>query len=269
MDVIANLIKELRIRTGVSIVECKKSLLKNNGNIEKSIDDLRKKGLSKAAKINTRSATEGIILVLKKYNCCGMLELNCETDFVAYNKFFNIFGKDVLNYALEKKIQTVDILKKEFENKRVNLVSQFNENIKIRRFFLINNNCTTCYVHNNRIGVIVTCNEDAYLNHEHIIKNIAMHIAASNPKYIKKEDIPEHVLKREYEIQSQLTKKLSKNSFQEQRIIKGKMDKFIQEITLFNQFFIFDLKRKVKDIIDENNIKIFSFMRYELGEKIH
>ncbi|CAL4320589.1 Elongation factor Ts [Buchnera aphidicola (Thelaxes suberi)] len=267
MNFNTDLIKELRKKTGVGILQCKKALLFNKGDIEKSIDYLRIQGISKSQKINSRSTLEGIVLIKKKNSCSTILEINCETDFVSRNEEFNIFSNDVINFIIDNKISDIKKVQDFFETKRINLVSKFGENIIIQRCYTMENLNTVFYLHNFRIGVIVAVTNNSYIANKKFIKNIAMHIAASNPKYISVSDIPPAVINREYDIQFQLTKKLNKNTVQESHIIKGKMDKFINEISLVNQPFIFNTSKTVKEVLEEKNIKILSFIRYELGEK--
>ncbi|WP_343128761.1 translation elongation factor Ts [Buchnera aphidicola (Kurisakia onigurumii)] len=262
------LIKELRNRTGIGIIECKKALFYTKNNLEQAIDYLRSAGVIKAEKKTINSTLEGLILIYQKNNNIAILELNCETDFVSKNIDFINFGKKILDRIVCKNITDISDINIFFEKHRVDLISKFNENINIRRIKLVQKKCSSYYLHRFRIGVIVSFdNMNSSINKE-IMKNISMHIAASKPKYIDASNIPQEVIQREYNIQLELTKKLNKNKLQEENIIKGKMNKFINEITLLNQIFIMNTKKTVKKILKENNLKVLSFIRFELGEKI-
>ncbi|XBC38382.1 MAG: translation elongation factor Ts [Buchnera aphidicola (Floraphis choui)] len=259
------LIKKLRIKTGAGVIDCKKALIKTQGDIEKSIDFLRKLGRIKAEKKQLFSATNGAIFIDYNSKCAAILELNCETDFVSKENSFISFGRDIINYVITSGIHNNALLQKIFEEKRIDLVSKVNENIVIRRIATLNGNNIGNYLHHNRIGVLV---QSTSYDNKKLIKNIAMHIAASKPEYLRSDLIPNYVIEREYKIQLELAMKSKKPESIVEKIVKGRMIKFSNEKTLFGQTFILDPKKTVGDIIIENNIEINSFIRFELGELI-
>ncbi|CAL4321104.1 Elongation factor Ts [Buchnera aphidicola (Eriosoma grossulariae)] len=263
--VTAVLVKALRQRTGVGIMECKRALLEENGNLELAVDNLRKNGLTRALEKRSKIASQGSIFVYVNNNIGAILEVNCETDFVARSIDFLKFGKEIIRTAVLKKISNLDILKNTFESLRLNLIAKVAENIIIRRFKLIaGRNKIGSYVHVSRIGVLLNSN----LNDLDLVKKIAMHIAASKPEYISIEDIPNDVLDREKKIQLDLVKKSKKSLIITQKIVNGKMSKFMSEISLLEQDFILDTKIKVKDFLNQHSGRVESFVRFELGDSI-
>lgn len=261
-DITASLIKELRSRTGVGFLECKRALVEEDGDIELSIDNLRKSGKIQAEKRNHNITNQGLIFSKTQNNIGVMLELNCETDFVSKDTSFISLGEEIILTALVKKIKDINQLKNVFEEKRTDLVFKFGENINIRRFSFIQGESIASYVHSGRIGVLVNSNN---LN-KNILKNIAMHIAASKPEYLYPEDVSNTVFEREYKIQTELSKKFKKPSSILKKIVEGRMKKFINNISLIGQNFIMDSTKTVGDILKEHNASIVSFMRFELGE---
>ncbi|CAL4326296.1 translation elongation factor Ts [Buchnera aphidicola] len=260
----ASLIKTLRSRTGAGFLECKRALLEENGDIELSIDNLRKSGKMHAEKKIKNTTNQGMIFSKIKNNIGVMLELNCETDFVSKDELFISLGKDIILTTLKNEIKDINELKNIFEEKRIDLVSKVRENINIRRFHFMQGENIVSYVHGNRIGVLV----DANFFNAIILKNIAMHIAASKPKYVHPKHVSDSVFKREYEIQLALAKNLNKPSVVLNKILEGRMNKFINNISLTGQNFIIDSTKTVGDILKEHNGYIKSFIRFELGEVI-
>ncbi|AEO08588.1 elongation factor Ts [Buchnera aphidicola str. Ak (Acyrthosiphon kondoi)] len=258
------LIKELRSRTGAGFLECKRALLEENKNIESAIDNLRKSGKLSAEKKINNITNQGAIFSQIKNNIGVMLELNCETDFVSKDDLFISLGKDILSKSLEKKIKDIDQLKDMFESKRTDLVLKVGENISISRFYFMQGENIVSYLHGIRIGVLVSASP---LN-ERVLKNIAMHIAASKPEYLHPENVSSTVFKREYQIQLELANNLNKPPNLLKKIIDGRMKKFINNISLTGQNFIMDPTKTVGDILNENNSYIISFVRFELGEAI-
>ncbi|CAL4320350.1 translation elongation factor Ts [Buchnera aphidicola] len=262
MKISSNLVKKLRELTGVGILDCKKALLKKNGDINKSIDYLRKKGKSKALNKTARTTLQGSIFSGTKNKFGVLLEVNCETDFVAQEENFINFGKEIVNTALKKKICDFNVLKKVFEFKRIHLVSILNENIKISRYFFLQGDFLYFYLHRTRIGVLLKSNS----NDSSLIKYLAMHIVASKPLYLSPENIPQDILLRERKIQLSRSLELGKNISIAEKIVSGRMKKFIGEISLIKQKFVIDPKITVEKFLKENNIVIKNFMRFEVGE---
>ncbi|WP_423775064.1 translation elongation factor Ts [Candidatus Blochmannia vicinus (nom. nud.)] len=262
-----DLIKELRKRTSIGVVECKQALIKANGNIELAIDNMRKSGLKTAYKKSGRATSSGLIAVEitsnKQYGI--MIEINCETDFVAKDSTFQEFAKTVRITALNEKINSIDVLKTRFEEQRSNIISQVGENINISRFIVLMGNFLGCYVHGSKIGVIVNVSGDATAD---LVKHIAMHIAAKNPKYINVDDIPKDAMIREYRIQMDIAVKSGKSYKIAEKITEGRMNKFLNDIVLIKQNFIMDDNKTIEQLLTEYHIRINNFVRFELGENM-
>ncbi|CFQ61692.1 elongation factor Ts [Yersinia frederiksenii] len=262
----AALVKELRERTAAGMMECKKALVEANGDIELAIDNMRKSGQAKAAKKAGRIAAEGIILA--KVSADGkfgvILELNCETDFVAKDAGFKAFGEEVINAALADKITDIEVLKAKFEEQRANLVAKIGENINIRRIAALEGDILGTYLHGARIGVMVA----ATGADEELVKHIAMHIAASKPEYVKPEDVPAEVVAREHQIQLDIAIESGKPREIAEKMVEGRMRKFTGEVSLTGQNFVMDPSKTVGDLLKENNADVVNFIRFEVGEGI-
>ncbi|XBC39936.1 MAG: translation elongation factor Ts [Buchnera aphidicola (Chaetogeoica yunlongensis)] len=262
-EITLTLIKELRARTGVGVIDCKRALVFCKGNIEKAIDFLRKMGQVKAENKQFISTKCGLIFVSSNDQYGIIMELNCETDFVAKSLEFISFGKKILDYSLTGNICDVNLIKKYFEDLRIDLIMKMNENIVISRINVLKGKYITHYLHGNRIGVLLRIN----IHNNVLGKKIAMHISASNPKYLKPDLIPKSIMEREYEIQLELAMKSKKPELILEKIIKGRMIKFANEISLLGQNFIFDPKKRISDLLLENNFDVISFIRFEIGEQ--
>ncbi len=260
----AALVKELRERTAAGMMECKKALVEANGDIELAIDNMRKSGQAKAAKKAGRIAAEGIILA--KVSTDGkfgvILELNCETDFVAKDAGFKAFGEEVVNAALADKITDIEALKAKFEEQRANLVAKIGENINIRRIAALEGDVLGTYLHGARIGVMVA----ATGADEELVKHIAMHIAASKPEYVKPEDVPAEVVAREHQIQLDIAIESGKPREIAEKMVEGRMRKFTGEVSLTGQNFVMDPSKTVGDLLKENKADVVNFVRFEVGE---
>ncbi|QCI20378.1 elongation factor Ts [Buchnera aphidicola (Brachycaudus cardui)] len=261
----AELIKILRSRTGAGFLECKRALFEENGDIELAIDNLRKSGKTHAEKKINNITKQGMIFLKTENDIGVILELNSETDFVSQDNLFILLGKNIISTALKNKIKDINEIRDIFEDKRIDLVSKVGENINIRRFHFMQGENIVSYIHGVRIGVLVDAN---YFNNSIMLKNIAMHIAASKPKYVHPKNVSNAVFKREYDIQVELAKKLNKPSSVLKKIVEGRMNKFINNISLTGQNFIMDSNKTVGDILNEQNGYIKSFIRFELGEVI-
>ncbi|WP_350306751.1 translation elongation factor Ts [Photorhabdus viridis] len=262
----AALVKELRERTGAGMMECKKALVEANGDIELAIDNMRKSGQAKAAKKAGRVAAEGIILteVATDGKFGALVELNCETDFVAKDAGFIAFGKEVMAAVLADKVSDIEILKAKFEEQRTTLVAKIGENINIRRVSVLESEQLGTYLHGARIGVLVAA-EGA---NEELIKHVAMHIAASKPEYVNSSDVPAEVVEREHQIQLDIAMQSGKPREIAEKMVSGRMNKFTGEISLTGQHFVMDPSKTVGDLLKENNAKVTNFIRYEVGEGI-
>ncbi|MCV9879166.1 translation elongation factor Ts [Brenneria izbisi] len=265
-EITAALVKELRERTGAGMMECKKALVEANGDIELAIDNMRKSGQAKAAKKAGRVAAEGVILTKisndGKYGV--IVELNCETDFVAKDAGFKAFGEEVAAAALNDRISDVEVLKAKFEEQRTALVAKIGENINIRRIAVQEGDVLGSYLHGARIGVMVA----AQGADEELIKHIAMHIAASKPEYVKAEDVPADVVAREHQIQLDIAMQSGKPREIAEKMVEGRMRKFTGEISLTGQHFVMDPSKTVGALLKEHNADVISFIRFEVGEGI-
>ena len=262
----AALVKELRERTGAGMMECKKALVEANGDIELAIDNMRKSGQAKAAKKAGRVAAEGIILaeVAADGKFGALVELNCETDFVAKDAGFIAFGKEVMAAVLADKTDDIDALKAKFEEERTALVDKIGENINIRRVAVLEAEELGTYLHGARIGVLVS----AKGANEELIKHIAMHIAASKPEYVRPEDVPADVVEHEHQIQMDIAMQSGKPREIAEKMVIGRMNKFTGEISLTGQHFVMDPSKTVGELLKENNADVINFVRFEVGEGI-
>ncbi|CAL4321005.1 translation elongation factor Ts [Buchnera aphidicola] len=262
-EVNASLVKKLRDRTGAGIMECKNALVKMEGNLEKSIDFLKTIGEIKAEKRSFYGTKQGKIFLKVEKKAAAILELNSETDFVAKEKNFLLFGKKIVDEILLKKTNDLNYIKSIFEKEKKEIISKVGENIKICRIhFLIGTNIVSYMHHNNTIGVILDISSDNDL----FSKNIAMHIAASKPKYLSPNIIPEKVLIREKKIFLNSLKKMNKSNEIMEKIMEGKINKFKDEISLTGQDFVFEPKKKVSQLLKLYNSQVISFIRFEVGE---
>jgi elongation factor Ts len=281
-----NNIKKLRELTGVGFKDCKSALDETNGDIEKSIEFLRKKGIAKASKKMSRTASEGLALVTEKENNVSIIEINSETDFVAKNKDFISFCKELsdINFSTLGNLNKLNDFKMKngmaVKDSLVALIAKIGEKITIRRasFFDNKKGLNFFYVHSaieKNIGKIISIVQlDGIVKgkNEDIGNKIAMHIAASNPLAIEKNGINKEIIDKELEIIKAEISNSGKSSDMADKISKGKIAKFINDNTLLNQIWIMDPKKKVFDILKENKIdkelKILNFIRYKVGEGI-
>ncbi|MDC0247261.1 translation elongation factor Ts [OCS116 cluster bacterium] len=284
-QVTASLVKELREKTGVGMMDCKTALKENNGDIEASIDWLRTKGIAKAAKKEGRIASEGLIAVEKIDNIASIIEVNSETDFVAMNEDFqNVVKK--LSILSTKSNNLEDLLEKELEDKDIKvkdyiteMIASIGENINLRRIdkISVTNGVISSYIHNQvtegmgKIGVLVALESEADNNHlEDLGKKIAMHIAATNPISISVEDIPLDLLEREKNILAEEARSTGKPEEIIEKMTEGRLKKYYQESVLLEQIFVVDGESKISDILNslDKPVKIAEFVRMGLGEGI-
>ena len=279
-------IKKLREMTGVGFKDCKIALDETKGDIEKSIEFLRKKGIAKASKKMSRTASEGLALVKEDKGQISIIEINSETDFVAKNKDFISFCKELseLNFKVKGDLKVLNDEKMScgttVKDNLVNLIAKIGEKITIRRanFFDKKDGFNFFYVHSaleKNIGKIISVVKIKGLTptkDDDIGMKISMHIAASNPLAIDKEGLKKEIVDKELEIIKAEIINTGKPAEMAEKISKGKILKFINDNTLLNQIWIMDPKKKVSDILKEingeNEIKILSFVRYKVGEGI-
>ena len=269
----ASMVKELRERTGLGMMDCKKALADADGDMDKAIEDLRKASGLKAAKKASRVAAEGIVMtqVAEDGNYGTIIEINSETDFVARDDNFLAFSKDVLNLAFANSDADVDaLLNSGVENLREKLVQKIGENVNVRRvdrlqFDNADQGIVESYVHsNNRIAVLISLKG----GDEALARDIAMHIAAVNPMVVRPEDVPEEVLAKESEIYSAQARESGKPEEIIEKMISGRLRKFISEVSLLEQPFVKDPEMNVTALLKESGADIVKFVRYEVGEGI-
>lgn len=273
MAITAQQVKELRERTGAGMMECKKALTETNGDIEAAIEAMRKAGIAKAAKKATRVAAEGIIVVAMSNDNkeALILELNCETDFVARDETFKTFAEEAAKLALQhketdiEKIATLTSDGKTLEEQRQGLIAKLGENIQLRRAAILSSEgMIGQYIHGGRIGVLVNIvNANAEL-----AKDLAMHVAASNPQALNPEDVAKELVEKEREIFIAQAKESGKPDNIIEKMIEGRLKKFVGEVSLTGQAFVKDPNKTVAQLINEDNNKVISFVRYEVGEGI-
>ena len=279
-------IKKLRELTGVGFKDCKSALDETKGDIEKSIEFLRKKGIAKASKKMSRTASEGLALVTEKENKVSIIEINSETDFVAKNKDFISFCKELseINFLTLGNLDKLNDFKMSngtlVKDSLVALIAKIGEKITIRRanFFDNKKGLNFFYVHSaieKNIGKIISIVQlDGIIKgkNEDVGNKIAMHIAASNPLAIEKDGIKKETIDKELEIIKAEIMNSGKPIEMAEKISKGKITKFINDNTLLNQIWIMDPKKKVSDILKENKIdkevKVLDFVRYKVGEGV-
>jgi len=273
MAITAALVKELRERTGAGMMDCKKALQESNGDIEAAIEAMRKSGQAKAAKKAGRIAAEGLIVIHQNGNQAVMLEVNSETDFVAKADEFNAFCKEVADTALKNQPEGLDALfslslassGKNIEDSRKDLVAKIGENIQIRRFVLLNSdNGLGAYLHGTRIGVVV----DMQGGGPELARDIAMHIAASRPFCVNAEQVPQAMLDKEKEIFSAQAQESGKPPEIIEKMVVGRIKKYLGEITLLGQPFVKDPDQTIEKLLKAHNAKVNHFERYEVGEGI-
>ena len=262
MAVTAALVKELRERTGSGMMDCKKALTETNGDIELAIENMRKSGAAKAAKKAGNIAAEGTILIKEGNGFAALLEVNCQTDFVAKDANFLGFANQVLDAAAETKAD-IEALKAQFEETRVALVAKIGENINVRRVEYIDGDKLSSYRHGDRIGVVVVGEAD-----EETLKQVAMHVAASKPEFVNPEDVPADVVEKEKAVQIDIAMNEGKPAEIAEKMVIGRMKKFTGEISLTGQAFIMEPKKSVGEILKEKGATVSNFIRLEVGEGI-
>ena len=269
----ASMVKELRERTGLGMMDCKKALSDADGDMERAIEDLRKASGLKAAKKASRVAAEGVVMtkVSEDGNRGVIIEVNSETDFVARDENFLGFSKKALGIAFEENQSTVEeLLEHGLEESRQALVQKIGENINLRRlerlnFEDANQGIVESYVHNNgKIGVLISLQG----GDEALARDIAMHVAAVNPMVVRPEDVPEDILAKESEIYSAQARDSGKPEEIVEKMISGRLRKFVAEVSLLEQQFVKDPDVTIRDLLKEVGADIVRFVRYEVGEGI-
>jgi elongation factor Ts len=278
MAVTAEAVKQLRERTGAGMMECKKALTETNGDLDAAAELMRKAGLAKADKKAARVAAEGVIVIERSADAkrAAIVEVNCETDFVARENDFKGFAASVAKAALAQRPASLDALlaaKSEsgstLDEVRRALIAKIGENISVRRFDLIESPVVIgAYLHGTRIGALVSLTK----GDETTAKDIAMHVAAINPPHVSSADIPADLVAKEKEIHTETTKADPKLAGKPDAIVakavEGKIRKWMSEITLLGQPFVKDDKQSVEQYLKQAGAEVAAFVRYEVGAGI-
>ena len=269
MEIKASQVKELRDMTGVAMMECKKALVECSGDIEKALDLLRSNSALKAEKKAARVAADGVLRVHVGDEYSTLIEINSETDFAAKDENFIKFADDVQKFISENKLTDIaDIHSSEVEDKRKALVQTIGENIQLRRLETIEYSSemnTGSYVHSDsKLGSIVVISG----GDETLAKDIAMHVAAFNPLCLSESDIDPQILEREKAIYMVQAEESGKPKDIMEKMIEGKLKRFLSEVSLLSQNFVKDPEVTIQNLLDSNNAKIESYTRLKVGEGI-
>jgi len=278
MTITAADVKKLRDATGAGMMDCKKALTENAGNFDDSVDWLRTKGIAKAAKKGGRIASEGMVAIVAEGNKGAMVEVNSETDFVAKNDKFKEFAETVAKIVLETKVEDVEVLKATayptggtIESALTDLIATIGENMNLRRvkFLEVETGTVAAYSHmNGKIGVLVAL---AGENSEELVttaRNVAMHVAASNPQALNRESVDSSALEREKAIYVEQAEQSGKPANVVEKMVEGKINKFYKEICLVEQPFIMDTDNTVGKIVEDAKAEVSEFARFGLGDGI-
>lgn len=275
-EITAKLVGELREKTGAGMMECKKALVETNGDLDAAIDFLRKKGMSVAEKKAGRVANQGAVGVKVAGNKGAMVEVNIETDFAAKNADFQKFVQDVTAVALNGS-NDVEALKatamngSTVQDNVVALIAKIGENMSLRRVAVVEGETVVPYLHTTlgddlcKIGVLVAANG---ANAAEVAKQVAMHIAATAPKFLSVADVDAETAAHERNIYAEQAKASGKPEAIIEKMVEGRMQKFYQEAVLLEQAFVMDPDKKVKDVLAAAGVTVTSFARFALGEGI-
>lgn len=275
MEITASLVKELRDRTGAGMMECKKALTENAGNIDAAAEWLRKSGLAKADKKADRVAAEGRIAVAQGEGKAVLVEINSETDFVAKDSNFLNFTDTVAQIALSSGATDAEALKnaklasgETVEETRATVIAKVGENVQVRRMARIDStaNNVAAYVHGGRIGVLIEVKGGDI----ELARGLAMHVAAMNPPHVKASDVPAEFVAKEKEIElaKMSEKDKSKPADILEKIISGKISKIVNEVTLYGQPYVLDTNQSVEAVLKAAGAEVVGFKRLAVGEGI-
>lgn len=266
-------VKELREKTGAGMLDCKKALQESEGNMEKAVDWLREKGISKAAKKESRIAAEGLSEILVDGNKAVILEINSETDFVAKNaeftNFVSLLAKVVLDNCPKTMEEAMELPMSDgtVNSSLINLIAKIGEKISFRRFEIVEKNDNQVfgvYNHQNlgKINVITILDGD----NSEIARDVAMHVAAMNPGYLSRSDVPEDVINHEKDVIKKQAIEEGKPAEIAEKMVNGRINKFYKEVCLLEQPFIKDPDLDVAGYAKANNMAVVKFVRFEVGE---
>ena len=272
-------VKKLREITGVGFKDCKAAIDETGGDIEKSIELLRKKGIAKASNKMSRTAAEGLCLLKEKNGEVAVIEINSETDFVAKNKDFILFCKEVSEINFDNKGDLAKVNQAKMKNNLTvetnltDLIAKIGEKITIRRaaFFDKSSGVNSYYIHGaieDTIGKIISLVKISSNDENNTGKKVAMHISAMSPLALNDKGLDKAIVEKEMEIIKAELANSGKPADMIDKIAKGKLNKFVSDNTLLNQIWIMDPKKKVSDILKENKIEVLDFVRFKVGEGV-
>jgi len=283
----AKMVGDLRAKTGAGMMDCKKALSEADGDMEQAIDLLRKKGLSAAAKKSGRIAAEGLIVASGRDNCGALVEVNAETDFVAKNSDFQAFANGVVEVVLNQNPADVETLKgldfpgtgRTVGEELTHQIATIGENMNVRRSVRMESNSgiVASYIHGaGKIGVLVQLDSDKASDPKvaETARMLAMHVAAANPQYLKREDVPADVIEREKDIMRVKALESGKPANIVDKIIDGQINKFFGETCLLEQVYVIDTDQKVGKVVEAlakevaGQVKLAAYARFQLGEGI-
>jgi elongation factor Ts len=274
MSISAQQVKVLRDQTGAKMMDCKKALVETDGDLEKAVELLRKKSQASADKKSTKITGDGVVIVSGNSEKAALLEVNSQTDFVARDSNFSGFANSVVDLAVDKEVSDISSLLEQklsgdqtVDQVRVELVSKLGENINCRRLSFLkagSDEFVSSYVHQGKIGVIVKISG----GDEDIARDMAMHVAANSPLVINPEDVPQESVEKEKDIFVAQAKDSGKPDDIIQKMVQGRIAKFLGEQSLTGQAFVKDPSMKVSKVLAEKKAKVLEFVRYEVGEGI-
>lgn len=285
MSITAAMVAELRNKTGAGMMDCKKALNEAGGNMEEAVDLLRKKGLSAAAKKSGRVAAEGLVVACGEGSRGALVEVNAETDFVAKNEGFQQLAAGICEAVLENSPADLEALKalaypgtgRNVDEELTHQIATIGENMNLRRFerFEVANGIVASYVHGGgKIGVLVELATDKGDSEQvqALARQLAMHVAAANPQFLKREEVPAEILDREKDIMATKAKESGKPENIIPKIVEGQLNKFYGEICLLEQAYVIDPDQKINQVLKSvgkevgGEIQLTGFVRYQLGE---
>ena len=268
MEIKASQVKELRELSGVGMMECKKALVEVGGDIEKALDLLRSNSALKAEKKSARVAADGVIAVHVSEDYATMVEINSETDFAAKDESFIGFTKNIKERLIDRKYLDVEDLKKDVEEDRQKLVQSIGENIQVRRLAtqeFDSSKKVGTYLHSdNKLAAMVLLKEE----NDELGRDIAMHISASAPLSISADGVDKKVLEREINIFESQARESGKDKNIMQKMVEGKIKRFLKEVTLLSQDFIKDPDTSISKLLENSDNEVISFERFKVGEGI-
>jgi len=272
MSITASMVKELRERTGAGMMECKRALVETDGDLDRAAEVLRKSGQAKADKRASRVAAEGRVAVAQDGNTAIVVEVNSETDFVAKDESFVAFVEAVAAAALAAGASDAEAFAgaaladgRTVEEARTELIAKIGENISVRRMETISSDSVIAsYTHGARIGVVIALDG----GDESMARDIAMHVAAMNPQYVAESDVPAEMLEREYRIETEKAQGSGKPAEIIEKMVTGRVNKFLKEITLLGQPFVKDDSVTVGKLLSGANASVTASVRFEVGEGI-